>query len=88
MFAKMWMSAGSPECVYTAAVSIWTAPTNAPVTMVTKSPQTAKPAKMSTSVQLVTCALRESASTLQVHSLARTAGLGLARQLMDSDVKI
>lgn len=43
---QMWMSACSLESVSTAAVSIWTAPTNAPVTMVTKAPQTAKPAKV------------------------------------------
>lgn len=43
---QMWMSVCSLESVSTAAVSIWTAPTNAPVTMVTKSPQTAKPVKV------------------------------------------
>lgn len=43
---QMWMSVCSRESVSTAAVSIWTAPTNAPVTMVTRSPQTAKTAKV------------------------------------------
>ena len=43
---QMWMNVRSPESASTAAVSIWTAPTNAPVTMVTKSPQTAKPVKV------------------------------------------
>lgn len=43
---QMWMSVCSRECVSMAAVSIWTAPTNALVTTVTKSPQTAKLAKV------------------------------------------
>ncbi len=43
---QMWMSVRSLKSVSTAAVSIWTAPTNAPVTMVTKSPQTAKLVKV------------------------------------------
>lgn len=45
-FLQMWMNACSRESVSTAGVSIWTAPTSAPVTMVTKPPQTAKPVKV------------------------------------------
>lgn len=43
---QMWMSACSLESAYMAAVSIWTALTNAHVTMVTKSPQTARTVKV------------------------------------------
>lgn len=43
---------------------------------------------MSMSAQLVMCALRESASTQQVPTHARTVGLGLDRLLMDWDVKV
>lgn len=43
---QMWTSVCSREFASTAAVSIWTAPTNAPVAMVTKSPQTAKLVKV------------------------------------------
>lgn len=43
---------------------------------------------MSTSVRLVTCALQEFASTMQVPTLARTAGLGLDHLLMDWDAKV
>lgn len=43
---------------------------------------------MSTSVQLVLPALRAFVSTLQVPTLARPAGLGLDRLLMDWDVKV
>lgn len=43
---QMWTSACSLESVSMVAVSIWKAPTNAPVTMVTKSHQTAETVKV------------------------------------------
>lgn len=45
-FPQMWMSVRSLQSVSTATVSIWKAPTSAPVTMVTKSHQTAKTVKV------------------------------------------
>ena len=50
---QMWMSVCSQESVSTAAVSIWTAPTNALVIMVTKPPQTAKLVKVCNGLELL-----------------------------------
>lgn len=43
---QMWMSVCFRESVSTADASIWTEPTDAPVTMATKSPQTANHVKV------------------------------------------
>lgn len=80
---KMWTSVCFQESVSMDVVSIWTEPTSAAVTMVTKSHPTAELVKISTSVQLVMRALRDFVSTQWVPSLARIAGPGLDCLLMD-----